>query len=105
MKTYQTSLFSSATLAGLSDELSKIAEDLSKKEKLKKWVKSSLLAAGGSGAGLGAAMLADEFARRNFTGWNRLPSMTRVRILIPLVGLGTIGGAVLARHLGQERSK
>lgn len=105
MATSRTSLLSSATLAGLSDELWKIAEDASKKGKLKKLLKSTALIAGGAGAGVGASMLLEAFVRKNFPGWKHLSPTTRQRILAPVIAGGTLASHAALSSLAEERSK
>ena len=107
MATIETSSLSGAVQEGLFDELLKIAEDGEKKPgKFKKWLKSSLLIAGGTGAGTAAAMAADKFLTpRLGPKFQSLSPATRKLILGSASGLALAGSYLAGRKILEERHK
>lgn len=102
-----------ASRAALFDELEKIAADQAgkaqaraRREKLKKWLKSTALVAAGTGAGTGAAMIGDRLISSAFGAkWRGLPKEKRLAIIGPASGIAAMGGALLARKLMEEKRK
>lgn len=106
MATSQTSSLSSARLAGLFDELVKISEAQSNKEKAKQWMKNTALIAAGAGAGTGAGMLVERFAKKNIGPmFAHADPRTKAMILGALAGGGSIAASLLAKKLYEERKK
>lgn len=102
------SSLSTCTLAALRDELEKIADATSARERalrerrraLKKYVKNTLMVAGGYGAGHGAAMLIEKGLEKRYgKAWASLPAQSKARFLKPALGIGTAASLLAARHL------
>jgi len=101
------SLLSEATLAGLCDELEKIAEaDKSRGEKLKGWLKNTALITAGAGAGTAATMVVDKIVGDKLgPAWQNTDAKTKMLIIGPLIGISTLGAVVASRKLLEERRK
>lgn len=107
MRTSMTSWHSSDVLGAFIDELEKIGSaEQERKEKIKRWVRNSAIIAAGTGAGTGASMLT-EHAARHLLGakWATMSPSSRQLVLAPAIGLTSIGAAMAARRLMEERAK
>lgn len=106
MATMQTFSASSASQAAFLDELEKIAEELSRKEQTKRFLKGALTIAAGAGAGTGAVMLADK-AVGKVVGqhWSSLSPAVKKLIVGPALGLSTVGGMMAVQKLREEQNK
>ena len=109
MGTTPTSKNSSAVLSGLFDELEtiSIAEQPTRKEQIKKWLKSTALITAGAGAGTAAGMLINKGLEKGMQSapWRGLSPATRAKVLGALVGGGTMASTLLAKKLIEERNK
>lgn len=95
-KTSQTSSLYTATLVGLFDELEKIAEE-KKDPSFKKMLKNVGLFALGGAAGTGVSMLGHEALKMMFKErYERLLPATRMKMIAPLIGIGTAALTPLA---------
>lgn len=104
-KTSQTSSLSTAALAGLFDELEKIAEE-KKDPSFKKMLKNVGLFALGSAAGTGVSMLGHEALKAIFKErYERVMPNTRMKLIAPLIGIGTAALTPLALAAYHELKK
>lgn len=101
----RTSSVSSVGQAAFLDELEKIAEELTKKEQVKRYLKGALLISAGAGAGTGAVMLADKALSRAAPAWNSLSPTVKKLIVGPALGITTVGALVAAQKLREEQIK
>lgn len=103
--TTPTSSLPSATLAGLSSELQKIAEE-TKSPKLKKWLKNTALISAGYGAGQGLGMLGEEALRAALgKKWNGWSSDTKRKVIGTALGLATAGSLLSVANLEKKKAE
>jgi hypothetical protein len=96
---------SSARFVGFLDEISKIAEaqrQPTNKERLKKFVKNTLLIAAGTGVGTGLGTIADELGRRYFGQKYKALSPKTQSII---VGAITAASALATNNFMSERMR
>lgn len=102
----RTSSVSSVGQAAFLDELEKIAEELTRKEQMKRYLKSAALIAAGAGAGAGAVMLGDKAIQRIIgPSWAAMSPMVKNLIVGPAFGLATVGGIVGVQRMREEQIK
>lgn len=93
-------------LGGLFDELGKIAEVKKKPDsgRFKKFLKNTAIISAGTGAGVGAAELAQKALEKAFAGrWAGIPSPTKRRLLGAALGLASSGAFVAREWNAHER--
>lgn len=111
--TIRTFSLSSVTLEALSDELMKIAAaqeaketQQSRRDRLKKYLKSTALISAGAGVGYGAGMIAEKAFEKLFgPKWNSLPLSSKLRILGAAAGAASVGALAAREWLAHERSE
>ena len=102
-----------ATLAALSDELTKIAEDRIKEHRKKRWdsfkrhAKTIAGVSVGYGLGHGAGMLAEKALEKKFgrDAWRTMPLASKMRYLKPALGIATGASYLAATHLKKKMQK
>lgn len=104
-----TSSLCTATVAGCSSELLKIAEaqtDTEERPTLKKWLKTTAVIGAGYGAGRGAAELgAHVLGKLVGPKFRTLATPAQAAVLKTIVGLSAAGGAVAAQNLAYKKWK
>ena len=110
METTRTSFQPTAVRrAALFDELTKISsaeEDRLRAKKVRRWMKNTLLIAGGTAVGTGVSMAGDRVLRKAVgPKWRKMSTGKRLAILGPAASLATIGSLAAARHLMNTRAK
>lgn len=109
MATTQPSSLSTTTLAALRDELIKIGAAKAEREKklrLKKWLKNTLLIAGGSAAGTGISMAGDRILKKALgKAWARTHPKTRLAIAIPLASAAGAASMAAGKKMMTERRR
>lgn len=108
MATSMTSQLSGTSLAALFDELEKIAEaqDPTRAEKVKKWLKGAAQVAAGAGVGGAVTTITNKLIDQKALPLLRTLSPSTQRLIIaPLAATAAIGTAVAAQRLMEERNK
>jgi len=107
MKTTRTSLLPLDTLAGLSDELEKIAYSLSpeQKEKAKKWAKRTAIIAAATGVAGGLVSAAPALAVGVRPHWDTLSPSQKKWIAGGLAGMAYLGHQYATGRVAEESNK
>lgn len=104
-----TSSLSTATVAALSSELSKIAEAQFNEESrptFKKWLKTTAVIGAGYGAGRGVAELGGHLLGKVLgPKFSNMGTDKQKMVLKTIIGLSAAGGAVAAQNMAYKKWK